>query len=95
MRDFAVTLARELGSDHAAANAALKMLIHRERGCRVLCGGGVPIRGDRTGAPWLDRLEQPPFGVALLLSILYPALQGRSALYRILQKGWFTNPSGG
>ena len=69
MRDFAVTLARQLGSDHAAANAALKMLIDRDEDAAFFVAEVYSIRGDRDKTlQWLDRAwNNRDSGVALLL----------------------------
>lgn len=68
-RDFAVAFARQLGSDQAAANAALDTLIHRGNDAAFLVAEVYSIRGDKNRMlEWLDRAwAHRDGGVALIL----------------------------
>jgi TolB-like protein/DNA-binding winged helix-turn-helix (wHTH) protein/Tfp pilus assembly protein PilF len=68
-RDFALALARQLGSDQAAANAALNTLIHRGNDAAFFVAEVYSIRGDKDRMlEWLDRAwNYRDSGVALVL----------------------------
>ena len=94
-QDVALALARQIGTDRSAADAALKTLIDKDasavspirspRSTRCATMRRKPSSGS-TG-PW----TQPRCRYqSASLRPLHPALQGRSALCRLLPQGRFT-----